>query len=80
MSCNKCTNSCRGVEIPYYEDSCFQENQMEGIQVFNQYAPVIRISTEWAVPLAESTVTLKVAALSDTLTYTHLTLPTILHD
>lgn len=68
-SCNKpCNNSCGcGGTLPYYEEACFQENQNEGVQVFNQYSAVIRISTEWAVPLGESIVTLDVAALADIL-------------
>lgn len=70
MSCRSCSRNpcaCNIVPLPYYEDACFQENQCEGVQVFNQYSAVLRISTEWAVPQADSILTLKVAALADIL-------------
>ncbi len=54
MGCNKCNAaypcSCDLVPQPYYEDPCFQENQCAGVQVVNQFSPVIRVITEWAVP------------------------------
>lgn len=69
MGCRSCnSNSCGcGVQIPYYEDPCFQENQNQGCKIYNQYSPVLRISTGWAVPEASNIVTLKVAALADML-------------
>lgn len=67
MSCRSCNNypcNC-SVQIPYYEDPCFQENQNQGCKIYNQYSPILRISTGWAVPEGASIVTLKVAALAD---------------
>lgn len=69
-SCNSCNRNpcaCNEVPLPYYEDPCFQENQTQGCKIFNQYSPVLRISTGWAVPEENEVVTLKVAALADML-------------
>jgi len=53
--------------LPYYEDPCFQSNQTQGCQVYNQYSAAIRVITEWAVPTPGQLVTLRVAALADIL-------------
>lgn len=70
MGCNSCNKNvcvCGTVPLPYYEDPCFQQNQCQGVQVVAQYTPVIRVVSSWAVPLPDTIVTLKVAALTDML-------------
>lgn len=53
--------------MPYYEDPCYQESQNQGVKILNQYSPVIRIPTAWAVPEGVNLVTLQVVALTDIL-------------
>lgn len=71
-SCYKNPCACNVVPLPYYEDPCFQQNQCQGVQYIVQYTPVIKISNNWAVPEADTVVTLRVPGVTEMLIGSYL--------
>lgn len=71
MTCNSCgcaeTCCCSSGLTPYYTNTCQSNQEHCDTPILCNYSPVVRVENEWAVPLANQLITLKIPALTDIL-------------